>query len=94
MQSLLENYDEPFMIYVENILQRTAAAVRIQQNWRKYMTNKRSEESIYVKMKKTRAALRIQRFWRDRIFYHRLSYQRNIAYHIKLFNLNSFMIPC
>lgn len=43
MQSLLQNYTEPFMVYVENILQRTAAAVRIQQNWRKYLTNKRSK---------------------------------------------------
>lgn len=92
MQSLLENYNEPFMIYADCILERTAAAVRIQQNWRKYMVNKNSE-SIYTKMKKTRAAYRIQRFWRDRVFYHRLSFQRSISYQLKLFNSNSFLIP-
>lgn len=43
MQSLLENYDEPFLIYADNILERTAAAVRIQQNWRKYLVSKNSK---------------------------------------------------
>lgn len=94
MQSLLENYDEPFMIYADCLLERTAAAVRIQQNWRKYVVQKSSKESIYVKMKKTRAVLRIQRFWRDNVFYHRLSFQKNISYQLKLFNTNSFMMPC
>lgn len=93
MQSLLQNYDEPFMIYADCLLERTAAAVRIQQNWRKYVVQKSSKQSIYVKMKKTRAVLRIQRFWRDNVFYHRLSFQKNIAYQLKVFNTNSFMIP-
>ena len=76
MQSLLENYDEPFMIYTDNLLDRTAAAVRIQQNWRKFLARKNQQTSIYEEMKKTRAILRIQRFWRDRVFYHRFSFQK------------------
>lgn len=43
MQSLLENYDEPFLIYADKILERTAAAVRIQQNWRKYLISKNAK---------------------------------------------------
>lgn len=45
-------------------------------------------------MKKTRAALRIQRFCRDLVFYHRLSFQRNIDYQLKVYNIESIMIPC
>lgn len=42
MQSLLENYNESFLFYADNILERTAAAVRIQQNWRKYLVHRNS----------------------------------------------------
>jgi hypothetical protein len=39
MASLLESYDEPFLFYIDTVIERTAAAVRIQQNWRKYINN-------------------------------------------------------
>lgn len=93
MQSLLENYEEPFMIYVENVMERTAAAVRIQQNWRKYLERKHQTAPIYDEMKKTRAILRIQRFCRDRVFYHRLSFQKSMVHELKLFQSNSFLLP-
>lgn len=81
------------LIYADNILERTAAAVRIQQNWRKYLVNRNSKQSIYAKMKITRAVLRIQNFWRNRRFYHRLSFQKNIAHQLKIFTTNSFLFP-
>lgn len=43
-------------------------------------------------MKKTRAAMRIQRFYRDRVFYHRLSFQRNLSNQINIFKSNSFYL--
>ena len=92
MQSLLQNYEEPFIIYTENILRRTAAAVRIQQNWRKFLIRKNQTFSIYEEMKKTRAILRIQRFWRDRVFYHRLSFQNSMTHELKLFQSNSILL--
>ena len=92
MASLLENYEEPFITYIDDVLERSSAAVRIQQNWRRYFNNKKQKESIYEKMKKTRAAMRIQRFYRDRIFYHRLSFQRNLSNQINLFKSNSFYL--
>ena len=92
MASLLENYEEPFLFYVDDILERSAAAVRIQQNWRKYLNNKKQKESIYEKMKKTRAILKIQRFFRDRVFYHRLAFQKNLSNQIKLFKSNHFYL--
>ena len=62
------------MVYAEDLIKRTSAAVRIQQNWRKYLIHKKQSDSIYAKMKATRAVFRIQRFWRDQVFYHRLSF--------------------
>jgi hypothetical protein len=41
--SLLENYEEPFVIYADFFMKRTAAAVRIQQNWRRFISNKKQK---------------------------------------------------
>ena len=89
---MLENYDEPFLIYTDNLLDRTAAAVRIQQNWRKFLVRKNQQTSIYEEMKKTRAILRIQRFWRDRVFYHRFSFQKAMNQELKLYISNSILL--
>ena len=43
-------------------------------------------------MKRTRAALKIQRFLRDRVFYHRLRFQKNLANELKLYNSGSFYL--
>jgi hypothetical protein len=40
MLSLLENYEEPMILYVEKVLRRTCAAVTIQKTWRKYTSNR------------------------------------------------------
>jgi hypothetical protein len=79
MLSLLENYDEPFIFYVDSILKRTCAAVAIQKTWRRFISNKNQKESIYSKMKKNRAALHIQHFYRKLIYKHR-SYFTNKLY--------------
>ena len=92
MASLLENYDEPFIFYVDDILERSSAAVKIQQNWRKYISNKKQKQSIFYQMKKTRALLKVQRFFRDRIFYHRIAFQKNFPLQLKLFNTSSFYL--
>lgn len=81
------------MLYADNLIKRTAAAVRIQQNWRKYLVNKKKSNSIYLKMKATRAVYRIQRFWRDQVFYHRMSFHKTMFHQLKLFTDNSIMIP-
>jgi hypothetical protein len=52
MLSLLENFEEPFIIYADKILKRTVAAVAIQKSWRRFISNKNQSESIYQKMKK------------------------------------------
>jgi hypothetical protein len=78
MLSLLESYEEPFMIYVDKVMKRNAAAVLIQKTWRRFISNKNQKESIYTKMKKNRAALHIQRFFRDCIFKHRQYFQKKL----------------
>lgn len=82
------------MIYAEPLLKRTAAAVRIQQKWRKYLVVRNSKEPIYTKMKKTRAVLRIQYFWRNNNFYHRQCFNKNIYNDLKCWEGIAFYLPC
>lgn len=83
MLSLLENYEEPFIMYVDKIVARTVAAVAIQKSWRRFLSNKNQVESIYQKMKKNRAALHIQRFFRDITYRHRFNFHKKLAHDLR-----------
>lgn len=79
MMSLLENYTENVPIYTPKLLERTASAVKIQQQYRRYINHKKQKLNVYLQLKRNRAARLIQRFIRDRVFYHRLAFQRNLS---------------
>ena len=91
--SILENFDEPFIIYADNIVKRTCAAVTIQKTWRRYISNKNQAESIYHKMRKNRAALHIQRFFRDLIYQHRQNYSKKLTKDLSLLKSKSIIYP-
>ena len=77
--SILQNFDEPFIIYADHLLKRTCSAVTIQKTWRRYISNKHQPATIYQKMKKNRAALHIQRFFRQTIYRHRQNFSKRLA---------------
>ena len=76
MLALMHNYDEPFMIYVDVVLRRTAAAVLIQKTWRRHVSNRSQPESIYHKINQNRAALHIQKFCRNYRYFHRQRFNK------------------
>ena len=93
MMSLLENYHENVAVYTEKLLERTTAAVKIQQQWRRFINTKRQNQSIYEILKKNRAARLIQKFVRSRVFYHRLTFQKNLSLDLSYFNEKELIIP-
>lgn len=93
MMSLLESYEENVSIYTEKLLERTTAAVKIQQQWRRYVNNKKQVETIYEKLKRNRAARLIQRFVRSCRFFHRLSFNRNLQQDLKSYHTTDLLLP-
>ncbi len=93
MMSLLQNFDEPFIFYIDNVLKRTCAAVTIQKCWRRYISNKNQPESIYHKMRKNRAALHIQRFFRDSVYRHRTHFSKKLAKDLSELKTNIIVYP-
>ena len=91
--SILENYEEPFIFYVDKVINRTCAAVTIQKTWRRYISNKRQKESIYMKMKKNRAALHIQRFFRNTIYRHRQLFSKKLTRDLAVLKTNVLIYP-
>ena len=91
--SILENYNEPFIFYVDKVINRTCAAVTIQKTWRRYISNKHQKQSIYQKMKKNRAALHIQRFFRDSIYRHRQLFSKKIIRDLSVLKSYTLIYP-
>ena len=93
MLSLFQNYEEPFIIYVEKILKKTCAAVLIQKTWRIYSSNKHQKERIYFKMQKNRAALHIQYFFRNCVYKHRHHFSNKLNRDLSIIKSNTIIYP-
>lgn len=93
MLALMRNYDQPLMIYVDEVVKRTAAAVLIQKTWRRYVSNKSQPESIYHKINQNRAALHIQRFYRNYRYFHRLRFNKAIHQNLAFLNTSTVLYP-
>ena len=81
------------MIYVDNVVKRTAAAVLIQKTWRRYVSNKSQPESIHHKINQNRAALHIQKFYRNHRYFHRLRFNKAIHQNLAFLNTCTIMYP-
>lgn len=93
MLSLLENYEEPMILYVEKVLRRTCAAVTIQKTWRRYTSNRAQKQSIYFQMKQNRAALHIQHFWRNCTYRHRSHFNKLLSRDLALLAAPTLLYP-
>jgi hypothetical protein len=84
--SIDNNEEQQFLCFFEPLLQRQAAATRIQQSWRAFLfrksfENDRSKLPIY-KIIKRRAALCVQSWWSNMKLKKRMLALSNIRDHI------------
>ena len=89
----MRNYEQPLMIYVDEVMKRTAAAVLIQKTWRRYVSNKSQPQSIYKKINQNRAALHIQKFYRNYRYFHRLRFNKLIHQNLAFLNTSTILYP-
>jgi hypothetical protein len=88
--------DQQFLCFFEPLLQRQAAATRIQQSWRAYLFRKsfesdRSKLPIY-KIIKRRAALCVQSWWSNMKLRKRMLALQNIRNHVMKINSHEIYI--
>jgi hypothetical protein len=76
LRSKRRDPETSYCVYVPNILQRVASAVKIQSMWRGYKT--RSQTKVISQVLRQRAANRIQRWVRNLPFHHRLKFLKYI----------------